>query len=272
MRKLSSLIAMITVVFILCGCQTGPLGSLSIPVSEISGQDHYYAQYEVTEAVLKAITDEEFNTLIYETLPGQPDAEWLSIIITDTGMTIKYTALDKNNGLLEYGKTYGDGLVRSPLTIKIKESFSFSAFIEDPDEYIRVVAAGNQGSSTDNKDENPIKDDTSYETRIEDAKERYAEIYSAYEENELRAEDTYEGRRFVIYAKINGMETGGLLNLTGGATLTMEYQVGNTIVFFLAEFEKEQEGLLKDVNVGDYVYFEGACHGGNWDDCELIVP
>ena len=68
------------------------------------------------------------------------------------------------------------------------------------------------------------------------------------------------------------MATGGLKNLTGGATLTMEKKVGKTIVFFYAEFEKEQEDALKTINVGDTITFEGTClSAGSWSDCELVT-
>lgn len=59
--------------------------------------------------------------------------------------------------------------------------------------------------------------------------------------------------------------------MTGGATLTMQTQVGNTIVFFYAEFEKEQEEALKQVAVGDMITFEGTClSAGSWIDCEIV--
>lgn len=100
----------------------------------------------------------------------------------------------------------------------------------------------------------------------------FDEIYRTYKENELRADDTYQHNRYRITAKINGMETGGLFNMTGGATLTMEKKVGNTIVFFYAEFEKEQEENLKTVNVGDTITFEGEClSAGSWIECEIIT-
>ena len=100
----------------------------------------------------------------------------------------------------------------------------------------------------------------------------FDEIYRAYKENELRADDTYKNNRYRITAKINGMATGGLLNMTGGATLTMEKQVGKTIVVFYAEFEKEQEDNLKQINVGDTITFEGTClSAGTWTECELII-
>ena len=68
------------------------------------------------------------------------------------------------------------------------------------------------------------------------------------------------------------MTTGGILNLTGGATLTMETRIDNTIVFFYAEFERDQEEALKTVNVGDTITFDGTCiSAGNWEDCELIL-
>lgn len=98
----------------------------------------------------------------------------------------------------------------------------------------------------------------------------YDDIYNAYKENELVANDLYRYNRYRITAEINGMSTGGLLNLTGGATLTMEARVGNTIVYFYAEFEKDQEDALKTVKVGDTITFEGKCIGrGGFTDCEL---
>lgn len=98
----------------------------------------------------------------------------------------------------------------------------------------------------------------------------YDDIYSAYKENELVANDTYRYNRYRITATINGMNTGGLLNLTGGATLTMETRVGNTLVYFYAEFEKDQEEALKTVKVGDTITFEGKCIGrSGFTDCEL---
>ena len=100
----------------------------------------------------------------------------------------------------------------------------------------------------------------------------FDEIYRAYKDNELRADDTYKNNRYRITAKVNGMSTGGLFNLTGGATLTMEKQVGNTIVFFYAEFEKEQEDSLKQINVGDTITFGGEClSAGSWVECEILT-
>ena len=101
----------------------------------------------------------------------------------------------------------------------------------------------------------------------------FDEIYHAYKENELVADDLYQYNRYRVTAKINGMTNNGLFNLTGGATLTLEKRVGNTIVFFYAEFEKEQEENLKTVKVGDTITFEGKClDAGNWSECELVTP
>lgn len=98
----------------------------------------------------------------------------------------------------------------------------------------------------------------------------YDDIYNAYKENELLANDKYRYNRYRVTATIDGMNTGGLLNLTGGATLTMETRVGNTLVYFYAEFEKDQEEALKTVKVGDTITFEGKCIGrGGFTDCEL---
>lgn len=99
----------------------------------------------------------------------------------------------------------------------------------------------------------------------------FADIYYDYKKNELAADDIYKNNRYRITAEINGIKTGGLLNATGGATLTMEIKVDNTIVYFLAEFEKEQEEALKKVAVGDTITFEGTClSAGSWIDCEMV--
>lgn len=101
----------------------------------------------------------------------------------------------------------------------------------------------------------------------------FDEIYHAYKENELVADDLYQYNRYRVTAKINGMTNDGLFNLTGGATLTLETKVDNTIVFFYAEFEKEQEENLKTVKVGDTITFEGKCLDAvNWSECELVTP
>lgn len=100
----------------------------------------------------------------------------------------------------------------------------------------------------------------------------FDEIYQAYKENELVADDLYQHNRYRVTAKINGMTNDGLFNLTDGATLTLETKVDNTIVFFYAEFEKEQEENLKTVKVGDTITFEGKClDAGNWSECELVT-
>lgn len=99
----------------------------------------------------------------------------------------------------------------------------------------------------------------------------YADIYRAYKKNELAADDIYKGNRYRITGVIAGIESDGIFNATGGATLTMKVKVDNTIVYFLAEFEKEQEDALKKVAVGDTITFDGKClDHGNWVDCEIV--
>ncbi|WP_426350786.1 OB-fold protein [Alloiococcus sp. CFN-8] len=99
----------------------------------------------------------------------------------------------------------------------------------------------------------------------------FEDIYKAYKSNELVADDLYKGNRYQVTATINGMSTDGLFNLTGGATLTMQTNVEGTIVFFYAEFEKDQEEALKQVIVGDTITFEGECLShGMWSECEIV--
>ena len=98
----------------------------------------------------------------------------------------------------------------------------------------------------------------------------FAEIYKSFEMNSINAEDVYNDKYFVITAKINGMKTGGFLGLEKNVTtLTMEIQVENTIVFFLAKFDAKQREALKSVAVGDEISFIGKCDNGNFYDCIL---
>lgn len=112
---------------------------------------------------------------------------------------------------------------------------------------------------------------TDDEPTVETVPVNFSDIYREFKSNELRAEEKYQFNRYQITARVNGMSTSGMSNLTGGATLTMETTVDDTIVFFYAEFEKEQEQALKSINVGDTVTFEGQClSAGSWSECELI--
>lgn len=136
--------------------------------------------------------------------------------------------------------------------------------------YEKIEALPMLKKTAEHKAESSARKETAPTTEPVDTSVTFDEIYRAYKENELVANDTYRYNRYRITAKINGMNTGGLLNLTGGATLTMEKKVGNTIVFFYAEFEKEQEEALKQVKVSDTITFEGECIGrSGFTDCEL---
>lgn len=99
----------------------------------------------------------------------------------------------------------------------------------------------------------------------------YDEIYNSYKSNELLADDLYSGNRYRITAIVKGIESDGLFNLTGGATLNLRVEVGDTIVPLLAEFETNQEDALKKIAVGDTVVFEGTCvSAGAWTDCKIV--
>ena len=78
-------------------------------------------------------------------------------------------------------------------------------------------------------EETPSEEATSSESI--DTSVTFADIYTEVKRNKLSAEDLYDGNRYEITAKVNGMETGGLFNLTGGATLTMATQVGDCLLY-----------------------------------------
>ena len=135
-----------------------------------------------------------------------------------------------------------------------------------------IIFAFNDTPSAAQIAENKAKEKNNEENNSEeivDTSVSYADIYREFKRNELVAKDFYDGNRYQITAKVTGMSTSGLLNLTGGATLTMETRVDNIIVYFTAEFEREQEENLKTISVGDTITFIGTCYGATFSDCEL---
>jgi energy-coupling factor transporter transmembrane protein EcfT len=100
--------------------------------------------------------------------------------------------------------------------------------------------------------------------------EDYKIAYRELKANVIRAKEKYNGKLFKMTANINGIESGGLLNLFGGATLTMEIKVDNTTVFFLAEFEKEQIDALKKYDTGQDLTFIGEFYSGTFSKCEVL--
>lgn len=161
------------------------------------------------------------------------------------------------------------GVSITPEPVATPESETMEEKVEDTE--VETVKESLQ--QTEQSEEVPAETEVSTtETTEEDSIDTsvtFADIYREFKRNELNAKDLYNGNRYEITAKINGMETGGLFNLTGGATLTMEVKIENTTVFFTAEFEKEQEDNLKQISVGDTITFIGTCYGGHFKDCEL---
>ena len=106
---------------------------------------------------------------------------------------------------------------------------------------------------------------------VVDTSVTYDEIYNAYKSNELAADDLYKNNRYRITATVYRIESDGLLNLTGGATITMRAEVGDKVASIVAEFEKDQEEALKLIAVGDTITFEGKCvSAGAWMECKII--
>ena len=99
----------------------------------------------------------------------------------------------------------------------------------------------------------------------------YKDIYKAFQSNELVAEELYKGNRYQITASIYEIYAGGLLGWSDGVTLWMQTNVEGRLVWFYADFDKNQKESLKKVVVGDIITFEGTCVSeSNWKKCELI--
>lgn len=104
----------------------------------------------------------------------------------------------------------------------------------------------------------------------------FDELYQVYKDNEIVANEQYKGNRYRFIAEINGInEGGGLIDVFDtdlGAKLTLVKQVGSTIVYIGAEFDKDQVESLKQIKVGDTVTIEGECYSDTyWIECELVI-
>lgn len=133
----------------------------------------------------------------------------------------------------------------------------------EPDS-IAAEATVDQETATSESTEEAGEEEEPVDTSV-----TFADIYREFDANEIRAKERYNGHRYQITGTINGISSGGLIHLMGGATLTMENRVDNTIVYYYAEFGRDQEEALKNVNTGDTITFIGECWGGTFTDCVL---
>ena len=174
--------------------------------------------------------------------------------------------IDFNKGDTYY---YADNSEGYHVSVMYEGNNVMSIRIDSPDDSENATSTEPNDSSTTQSEIDSTPDIEVTESQTSNV--TFNEIYYAYKENELRADETYKNNRYRITAEINGISTGGLFNFTGGATLTMEIRVDNTIVYFYAEFEKDQESALKSLNVGDTITFEGEClSAGTWVECTIV--
>ncbi len=100
----------------------------------------------------------------------------------------------------------------------------------------------------------------------------FAECYYAYQENELKADDTYKGNKYSLTVKVRDIQDtdGSLLYWDDEVIVEFEVRVDNTIAVGQALFEKEQRDSLKEISIGDTITFVGECQSiGAWIDCKL---
>ncbi len=94
-------------------------------------------------------------------------------------------------------------------------------------------------------------------------------VYKEYKSNEIRAEETYGNKRYRVTGTVNGLTDSGLANLFGSTTVTLVRQVGNTTVYFVASFSKDQKDAIMKINTGDEITFVGEYSKMSFYSCEL---
>lgn len=98
-----------------------------------------------------------------------------------------------------------------------------------------------------------------------------AEIYDAYQSNQLVADDKYKGNRYTITGVFETVEEDDLANVLFkkiGVTVTV--QVDNRNYILWCEFDKSERENLKKYSKGDLIKFTGECVSwGNWIACKV---
>ena len=100
----------------------------------------------------------------------------------------------------------------------------------------------------------------------------FTEIYTAYRNNELSADDKYKGNRYQITCTFSSVSDGGLNGLFGSLSVTAyTYANGTQCVLWCTFDEDTQRDALSKLNKGDQFTFEGVCNSwGNWSDCKIV--
>lgn len=101
-------------------------------------------------------------------------------------------------------------------------------------------------------------------------KASYKDVYTAYQENTVNAEDLYKGKWFKITAEINQINN-DMAPLSDDIVITCQKKIDSTLVFFYARFPQTYREDIKKLKAGDKITFIGKCkNADNWTDCDLV--
>ena len=105
------------------------------------------------------------------------------------------------------------------------------------------------------------------EVIVRENKSNFKEIYSAYKENSMRAEEMYEGNEYTITCTPYSIKRSN-----GKVSISASVFYNSTECYILCIFdEKNQKDLLENVDAGDRITFKGTCSNwANWKNCRII--
>ena len=90
---------------------------------------------------------------------------------------------------------------------------------------------------------------------------QFHEIYMAYKENELSADDSYKGSRYILYGTFQSATEDGILNkLNGTITVNIEIKFDDVWYILICTFDKSHRDDIATLKKGDLVCFEGECY------------
>lgn len=148
---------------------------------------------------------------------------------------------------------------------------------------IRINADAEAIANAEKLSEEMEKNRAEMEKNRQEAKDRFPqenliksenfieEVYNAYKENKLKADDLYEGKKYIITGTFETVKDDGLINKALsqiGVTLTLEKSPNRYIL--LCKFDKNERDKLKEFSKGDLISFEGTLYGwGSWGNCTV---
>ncbi|HIT73422.1 MAG TPA: hypothetical protein IAD10_07165, partial [Candidatus Fimicola cottocaccae] len=152
-------------------------------------------------------------------------------------------------------------------------SFPDNVIIEKVDENsLNQYYAELEKQNQQRKKEQQEKEKQAEQQKRLDAVNIIDEIYNAYDNNELKADELYKGKEYLILGKFDGASDDGLFNnLLKEVSVSIIVEHPNRNYILSCSFDKELwRDKILTLNKGDEIFIKGECYSwGVWSNCSI---